>query len=320
MRSLPTIAATAIAALPAAAQDLAPLTYQLNWLPQGEHCGFFQAEATGLYEAAGLDVALLPGGPDVNGVLLVAGGRVDLGMGSAFTTLNMVNEGIDGVTVAAFLQKSPQTLVAHPGQGVATLADLKGRDIMVANFSRTEFWQFLRAEHGFTDDQLRPYAYSAAPFLADETAVQQGYVTEDAFLLGAEMEEEPVTILLADHGYEDYAGTVYGMAGWIDENRAAVQAFIDTTAAGYRQCIEGDYTPAKEAVMEANPDHSAALFDFKLAQMRARDLVTGEAGVPIGGMTAERWQSFGATMKAAGVYPDDLDVSAAYDLRFVTGE
>lgn len=325
MRHLLSSAAVVLAALPvavptAAAQELTPLTYQLNWLPQGEHCGFFQAEAAGLYDEAGLDVELLPGGPDVNGTMLVAGGRVDLGMGSAFTTLNMANEGIDGVTVAAYLQKSPQTLVAHPGQGVATLEDLKGRDIMVANFSRTEFWQFLRAEHGFTDDQLEPYAYSAAPFLADETAVQQGYITEDAFLLGAEMEEPPVTLLLADYGYQDYASTVYGMEDWIAANRETVQAFVEATAEGYRQCIEGDPTPAKEAVMAANPDHSAELFDFKLEQMRKRNLVTGEAGVPIGGMTEARWQSFGETMKAAGVYPAELDISEAYDLSFVTGE
>ena len=99
--------------------------------------------------------------------------------------------------------------------------------------------------------------------------MQQGYITEDAFLLGAEIEGDPVSILLADYGYEDYASTVYGMTGWIDENRETVAAFIDATAEGYRQCIEGDYTPAKEAVLAANPDHSAALFDFKLEKMRS---------------------------------------------------
>jgi NitT/TauT family transport system substrate-binding protein len=52
----------ALLATPVAAQDLTPLTFHLNWLPQGEHCGFFEASAGGLYEAAGLDVTIL-GGP-----------------------------------------------------------------------------------------------------------------------------------------------------------------------------------------------------------------------------------------------------------------
>ena len=294
------------------------ITFNLNWLPQGEHCGFFQAEAAGLYEAAGLEVEILAGGPNVNVNQLVAGGRVDLGMGSAFTALNLANGGVDAVTVAAFFQKSPQTLVAHPGTGVETLADLKDRKIMVANFSRQEFWQFLKAEHGFSDEQLLPYAYSAAPFLADRMAVQQGYITEDALLLGAEMPEPPVTVLLADHGFDDYASTVYGMRDWIEANRAEVQAFLDATAEGYAQCLAGEAEEAKAAIMAANPDHSAELFDFKLEQMRARNLVTGEGDLAIGQMEPDRWAGFVATMVKAGVYPASIEAPALYDLSFMS--
>jgi len=313
----PLLLVSTVLAAPALAADLTPLTYNLNWLPQAEHCGFFQAKATGLYEEAGLDVTLVSGGPETNVPILVAGGAVDLGMGSSFTTMNMAAEGIDGVTIAAFLQKSPQSLVAHPGQGVETLADLKDSEIMVANFSRTEFWQFLKAEHGFRDEQLRPYAYSSAPFLADKRAVQQGYVTEDVFLLGAEMDEPPVSILLADYGYQDYASTVFGMSKWLNENREAVEAFLAASAEGWRACIDGDYEPAKQAVMAANPDHSAALFDFKMSQMIALDMVTGESDLPIGSMDAARWNSFAETMKTAGVYAETLDPTKAYDLTFL---
>lgn len=292
------------------------ISFNLNWLPQGEHCGFFQAEAAGLYADRGLDVEILTGGPEVNVNLLVAGGRVNLGMGSSFTALNMAANDIDAVTIAAFFQKDPQTLVAHPGQGIETLEDLLDRDIMVANFSRQEFWQFLVAEHGFSDDQLQPYAYSAAPFLADVTAVQQGYVTEDVFLLGAQMEDPPVTLLLADYGFANYATTVFGMRAWIDDNREAVEAFLEATAEGYDQCLTGDPTPAKQAIMEANPEHSAALFDFKLAQMKEMNLVTGEEDLPVGAMSADRWTRFTDTMITAGLYPDTLDPATVYDLSF----
>ncbi len=310
--------AAALLATPAFAQDLTPLTFQLNWLPQGEHCGFFEAKAGGLYEAAGLDVTLNGGGPDVNVSLLLAGGQADLAMGSSFAQMNLLTGGIDAVTVAAFFQKSPQTLVAHPGQGIDSLDDLLGRKIMVANFSRQEFWQFLRAEHGFTDEQLEPYAYSSAPFLADTAAVQQGYVTEDAFLLGAEMPAPPVSILLADYGWSDYATTVFGMRDWIAANREAVAAFLAATAEGYARCLDGSATAGQAAILAANPDHGQGLLDFKLSQMRDLGLVTGDGTLPIGAMTAERWAGFADSMIAAGLVPADFDISTGYDLSFLS--
>jgi NitT/TauT family transport system substrate-binding protein len=295
------------------------LRYNLNWLPEGEHCGFFQAKAAGLYEQAGLDVELKSGGPDVNVPLLVANGSVDLGMGTSFTTLNMVDQGIPGVTVAAFFQKDPNTLVAHPGQGIRTLQDVKGKPVMIAKFAQQEVWQFLKQKYGFTDDQLRPYTYSAAPFLADPKAIQQGYVTEDAFLLGAQMPEPPVILFLADYGYENYATTVFGLKPYLDKNSKTVQAFLDATRKGYAACLAGDYAAGMKLILELNPEHGEPLFHFKLKQMKERAMVDGgdAAKLGIGAMTDARWKDFVDTMSAAGVYKPGLDYKSAYTLGFV---
>lgn len=295
------------------------LRFGLNWLAQAEHCGFYEAEAKGLYKDAGLDVELIPGGPDRNIPILVAAGELDLGMGSSFTTLNMVKEGIPAKTVAAFFQKDPQTLVAHAGEGVATLEDIKGKPVMIAKFSQYEFWQFLKQKYGFSDDQIRPYTYSSAPFLADPKAIQQGYITEDALLLGKALKEPPVTVLLADYGYQNYATTVFGTAAYVDAHRDAVKAFLKATAAGYALCMKGDYADAEKAVMTANPDHTAELFAFKMKQMGERGLVlSGDAETGgIGAMTDARWKDFFDTMSASGVYPPDLDYKSAYTLEFL---
>jgi NitT/TauT family transport system substrate-binding protein len=290
--------------------------FNLNWLPEGEHCGFFQAKAAGLYDQAGLDVELKSGGPDINVPLLVANGTVDLGMGTSFTTLNMVDQGIPGVTVAAYFQKDPNTLVAHPGQGVTKLSDVKGRPVMIAKFAQQEVWQFLKQKYGFTDDQLRPYTYSAAPFLADPKAIQQGYVTEDAFLLGAQMPEPPVILFLADYGYQNYATTVFGLRSYIDKNAKTVRAFLDATAKGYAACLAGNYSEGMKMVLALNPEHGEPLFHFKLKQMKERGMVDGDdaAKLGIGAMTDARWKDFFDTMSAAGVYKPSLDYKAAYTL------
>ncbi len=292
----------------------------LNWLPEAEHCGLFQAKAAGLYEKAGLDVELKPGGPDVNVPLLVGVGQLDLGIGTGFTTLNMVAEGIPGVTVAAFFQKDPQTLVAHPDQGISSMADVKGRPVMISAEGRQEFWQFLKYKFGFTDDQLRPYTYSPAPFLADPKAIQQGYATEDALLRGSQMPKPPVILMLADYGFENYTTTVFGLRSFIDKHRDAVRAFVEATRKGYEACMAGDYAAGMKLLLAMNPDHGEALFHFKIEEMKSRGLVDGgdAARLGIGAMTGERWRSFFETMSAAGVFSPKLDYKAAYTLDFVT--
>ncbi len=309
--------AAPFAAAPAHAAE--SIRFGLNWLPQAEHCGFYEAKEKGLYTAAGLDVTLEPGGPDKNVPLSVAAGKLELGMGSSFTTFNLLKEGVAAETIAAFFQKDPQTLVAHAGQGVSTLEDLKGKPIMIAKFSQFEFWQFLKTKYGFSDDDIRPYTYSAAPFLADPKAVQQGYITEDALLLGKELPEPPVSILLADYGYQNYASTVFGTKAYLEAHKDAVKAFVKATAEGYRLCVTGDYDAAKKAVMAANPDHSAELFDFKIKQMVERGLVAGgdAEGGKIGAMTEARWKDFFDTMAASGVYPADTDYKAVYSLDYL---
>jgi NitT/TauT family transport system substrate-binding protein len=295
------------------------IRFGLGWLPEGEHCGFFQAKAAGLYEKAGLDVELKPGGPDLNTPLLVSVGQLELALGTSFTTLNMAAEGIPGVTVAAFFQKDPQTLVAHPDQGIATLADVKGRPVMIANVARQEFWQFLKLKFGFTDNQLRPFTYSAAPFLADPTAIQQGYVTEDALLRGGQMPKPPISLLLADYGFENYTTTVFGLRTFIDRKRDAVRAFVDATRQGFEACMAGDYAAGMKLLLSANPDHGEELFHFKLKEMKARGLVDGGDAVSlgVGAMTDQRWKSFFETMVSAGVYSSKLDYKSAYTLEFV---
>lgn len=304
------------------AHALTKVAFGLNWVPEGEHCGFFQAKARGFYDAAGLDVELRPGNPNVNMTLLVASGNLDMGMGSSFTTLNLVNRGIKAKTVAAFFQKDPQTLVAHADEGVTSLEDLKGRPIMIGQFSRTEFWQFLKTRFAFTDDQLRPFSYSAAPFLADPKAVQQGYITEDAVLLGKSLPKPPVSILLADYGYDNYATSVFTTEAYLNAHTKIVQAFVDATRKGWQECMTGDPTPAMKGILALDPTGGESLFKFKVAQMKKRGIVDGgdAAKLGIGAMTDARWASFFDTMVKAGVYPKTLDYKSAYTLQFVGGK
>jgi NitT/TauT family transport system substrate-binding protein len=312
---------TAVAALVAttdAARAVEKIVFGLNWIPQAEMCGFFQARENGLFSAAGLEVDLVPGGPGMNMAQLVAAAKYDLSMGSALTTLAMRKESIPGVTLAAMLQKSPSTIVSHPGQGISKLEDLKGRPIAISNFGRAYQWAWLKAKFGFDDSQLRPYTYNPAAFVANPALSQQGYITEDAFFLGKALGAEPVIMLLADRGYPDYATTVFGLEGTITARREAVTRFVEASARGFAECINGDASRAIAAIAAAAAEQPPEFSRFKLAQMKQYELVTGGDAklLGVGSMTDERWATIFKTMSDLGVYPKDLDYKSAYTLEF----
>jgi len=304
-------------AVPGYAAD--KFVYGLSWLPEAEHCGFFQAKAHGIYDAAGLEVELYPGGPGINMSQLVAAGKVDAGMGTTLATLTMQQQNIDGVTVAAMLQKNPQTLVAHPDPELKTLTDLKTRKIAVANFSRTQFWLWLKVAYGFDDSQLRPYTYNPSAFVADKTMVQQGYITEDAYFLGKAIGAEPKSFILADYGYPDYATTVFVMRDTIARRREVLQRFIDASIKGWVECMRGDPQPAYELLKAMNADQTFELSAFKVEQMKKFGFVEGgdAARLGVGAMTDERWKSTFELMAKGGAYTSDLDYRKAYTLEFI---
>src|SRR5438093_12989369 len=108
----------------AAAQEkkLIPVTMTLNWFPQAEQGGYFTALVEKIYEKHGLDVTLKPGGPQVNAQQLLAAGQTDFIIGAQMRTLNGRNQGVPIVSVAAWFQFDPQTVMVHAGSGNDSLA------------------------------------------------------------------------------------------------------------------------------------------------------------------------------------------------------
>ncbi|NEP16779.1 MAG: ABC transporter substrate-binding protein, partial [Leptolyngbya sp. SIO4C1] len=139
----------------AATGELTKVTYGTNWYAQAEHGGFYQAVATGIYADHGLDVTIKMGGPQVNGTQLLMGDAVDFFMGYTADAINAVVEGVPKVTVAAMFQKDPQVIIAHPDQGIADLADLKGHPIFISKAANVTYWPFLAAKYDFTEDMKR---------------------------------------------------------------------------------------------------------------------------------------------------------------------
>ncbi len=317
-RALLALVLAAAALSPAAAATR--ITFVTDWKAQAEHGGFYQALAEGLYARRGLDVKIVQGGPEVNVPQLLAGGAADFGMGSnSFISLNMVKQGLPIRAVMAIFQKDPQVLMSHPRRDMNSLADMKGKPVLISAASMTAFWPWLKAKFGFTDSQIRKYSFNLAPFITDPNAIQEGYLTSEPFTVEQKAGWKPKVFLLADYGYPGYANMVLVPQKWIDGNPKAVQAFVQATRDGWLHYLNGDNRKANALIKQANPEMTDAIIAQSIAKMKQYDLVLSKDGrdFGLGSMTEHRWQIFYDTMVSEGLYPKGLDYKKAFELRFV---
>jgi NitT/TauT family transport system substrate-binding protein len=214
------------------AQTLDKVSYQTSWRAQAEHGGFYQAVAAGIYKKYGIDCDLRMGGPQVSVSQLLMGGRVDLAMSSGLEALNYAKEDLPFFCAASIFQKSPDVLIAHAGSGNDSFEKLKGKTILVGAGGRVSFWLFLKAKYGYSDEQMRPYTFNLAPFLADQNLVQQGYLSSEPYAL-RQAGANPVTLLLADAGFDNYLCTIATSKKLATEKKDVVQRFVSASLEGW---------------------------------------------------------------------------------------
>ena len=303
----------------AQAKPLTPVSYTLNWYPQAEHGGFFAAKAEGIYEKYGLDVTIRPGGPQVNIHQLLAAGQTDFIMGTGMRTLNAQAQGVPIVTVFASFQKDPVTLVTHVGVGHDKVADLKGKAIRLPAIARTNYWPWLRARYGFTDDQIRPFEPSYAPLGTDKMLSQQGFATNDAWN-ARKVQLNLQSLILADAGWANYSTTIDTTERNIRERPDMVRNFVRATMEGWRSYMR-DPARAHAAIKLANPQMEIELMEHSHRELRRLGIVeSGDAANGrIGIMTDVRWKSFAEEMIAAGAIPANFDWRKSYSLEFIKG-
>ncbi len=313
-----TLSLLLIAATNARAAD--HVVFGLDWKAEAEYGGYYQAQASGIYARHGLEVTIEQGGPQVNHTQLLMAGRLDFNITSnSLLALNFVARDLPFRTVAAFFQKDPSVLIAHPGQGDDSFAALKGKPIMISSDTRAGWWNFLRARFGYTDAQIRPYTFNLQPFVADKSAIQQGFLGSEPFSIEQATGQKPVVLLVADAGYQGYASLIGTSDKMIAEKPDLVQRFVDASIEGWYSYLNGDPTPGNAAIRKANPEMTDALIAYGRDSMKAHGIVnSGDAlKLGIGAMTETRWKAFYDGMADIGLYPKGMDYSKAYTLRFV---
>jgi NitT/TauT family transport system substrate-binding protein len=304
----------------AAAQTLDKVSFGTNWVAEGEHGGFYQALADGTYRKYRLDVTIVPGGPSVNNRILLPVGKIDFFLSAnTLQAFDAVEQNVPTVEVAAMFQKDPQVLIAHPGQGIEKFADLKKLTLFISREGVATYYQWLKADYGFTDAQVRPYTFNPQPFLANKQSAMQGYVTSEPFAVARAANFTPQVFLLADQGFSAYSTLIETRRELVDKKPDLVQRFVDASIIGWYNYLYGNNSAANALIKKQNPEMTDELLAYCVTAMKTYGIVdSGDAlTLGTGAMTDARMKDFFDKMVRAGVTKPNLDYRKGYTLQFV---
>jgi NitT/TauT family transport system substrate-binding protein len=305
---------------PATAQTLDKVSFGTNWVAQAEHGGFFQAVADGTYKKYGLDVTIIPGGPNVNNRILMISAKIDFFMSAnSLQTFDAVINNIPTVAVASMFQKDPQVFLAHPEANVKKLEDLKALTLFVSKEGIASYFQWLKSEYGFDETKVKPYTFNPQPFLADKKSAMQGYVSSEPFSVEKAGGFKPTIVLLADQGFNTYSTLIETRRELAEGKPDLVQRFVDASAIGWYNYIYGDNSAGNALIKRMNPEMTDDLLAFSVGKMKEYGIVDSGDTLKdgIGAMSDARMASFFDKMVKAGVVKGDIDYRKGYTLRFV---
>jgi NitT/TauT family transport system substrate-binding protein len=293
--------------------QLIPVTLQTDWYPQAEHGGFYNALVKGYYKEAGLDVTILPGGPNVTPTKLLVTGAANFAMDSSDHVLVSEAEGLAIVAVGATMQQDPQAVMLHAEDPATCFEDLEGRTI--AAVPGASWFQYLIHKFGFKNTKEIPATFTVANFLHDPQYIQQIFVTSEPFYVQKEGQKIKI-LLIKDTGYAPYR-VFCCTRTYLEKNRDVVQKFVAASIRGWRDYMQ-DPAAADAEIAKRNPEMNKDQMEFSWKALKDGGFVSGPdaSGATTGKFEAQRWTDIYQILRELNVITKDIDPTQAYTLDF----
>lgn len=110
-------------------EPLKKATFIPQWAPQAQFVGYYVAYEKGIYKKHGVDLTIIPGGPEASPSELLNSHQADFATLWLSSGIQMRDAGIGLVNIAQILQRSALMLVAKKTSGIETLQDINGRKV-----------------------------------------------------------------------------------------------------------------------------------------------------------------------------------------------
>jgi len=257
--------AASLGLVPIAARAQTPVSLQLSWLHSVQFAGSYIAQSRGWWRDEGLDVSLLPGGPNAPVEPPVVSGAALVGISAADYTAAAVEQGAPFKILGVAMQKNPFVIASLPANPVNVPGDLEGQRIGMA-LANMPVLQALCTLNGVDIDAIDviPTQYSAQPLLAGEVDCLLCWET-DLPVAMAMQGVESLTMLMADHGYALHSQTYIATEDSLANRRAELVALLAGEVRGWDAYRE-DTDAAAALTVERFPD---AGLDLPTQQLQA---------------------------------------------------
>jgi NitT/TauT family transport system substrate-binding protein len=302
---------------PTTASGLVKIRLQTDWYPQPEHGGYYQALAKGYYAAEGLDVEILPGGPNAQVMAAIATGRIELGMTNGDDVIVAVARGLPIKMVAAEMQRDPQGILFHAEHPLRDLKDLQGKTVMAG--AGSTWIQVVRKKLG-VEFNLIPLVGDLARFMNNPEFVQQCFVTNEPYFVrqrGANVG----ALLIASDAYEPYRVMFTGDK-FIAEHPDIVGKFVRASIRGWVDYETGDPTAGNQLLLKIRSDLTPEFLAYSIKAMNDYKLVLGDPakGEKMGQLTAARLEKQIKLLQEVGVLDKPVEVKDVATFEFLPAE
>lgn len=239
-----TAAAGTASAAPQGAK-LTKITLQLKWVPQAQFAGYYAASLKGFYKAAGLDVTLKNGGPDIIPEQVVASGQAQFGVDWLPSLLAARDKGTQLVNVGQVFARSGMTQLTWKSSGISTIAGMKGKK--VANWLGGNQYELFAAltKAGMNPEKNQGVTIVQQPFDMNlflkkqvDSASAMTY-NELAQVLETGVKSSQINVIkMQDAGTGMLEDGLFSTASWLKSpaNQAIAVKFIAASLAGWIYC------------------------------------------------------------------------------------
>ena len=287
------------------------VTLLMDWFPQGNQSGYWQAQFDNQYHDD-VKIVVKSGGPKVNTTAQVAAGQVEFGLQASDSVMlaNAKGAGLKGIFVS--LNHVPYTLVFHPNTGVNSVKDLDGRPFAVK--MGVTYWKWVKHTYQLNAVKEFPLTGDLGLFARTPQQFQQGY----SLFLPARLDAKGVAneqITVESLGYRPYS-VLFTTDKLIKENPELVQTVVDRLSISFPKSLV-DPKPTRDFILSKSKKVNAEIHNNALELMK-RDFLPKDWS-KIGCQDPNRWVELANQMKEVNVLPADFDPHSSYDTSFKKG-
>jgi NitT/TauT family transport system substrate-binding protein len=219
--------------LDANAEAKPAINLQLGWLSSGNQIGEVCAKAMGFYDAEGIDLKIQAGGPNIDGVAVVAAGRFEAGQVSSSPSLMLAaSQDIPIRCFATGAQEHPYTFFSLKKKPVHEAKDLVGKKVGI-QATGVILLKALLAKNNIPEKEVEIVTIGAdmSPMLTGQVDVVTGWLTNTTALkvLGPDR----IDLRLWDTGVKLYALPYYATVDTIKTKGDLLAKFLRATGKGW---------------------------------------------------------------------------------------